>query len=277
TPSNRLSAPPITRSKTITPLASMSWTRAEGTCAPSRANQVSIAAGPVRIAFARSLDSASCTVSSPIRSTERRIKFNPTVSWRSASSCSPASRLDRITPVAIVATIATGTSAASAIAITSFVRSRSRSSGVLASTRRGVFRNLSVMILRIDARGSGVSAGSLTPILHAPADQRIHRVARRRQHDPLELAPPRDDELAVRERHPRRICRDLVLHGGVQRGARRLVGGLLCRDQHLVDLAVAVQRDVLRPDLDVRLLRVEQHVEEVVGVPGVADPAKDAH
>ena len=39
-----------------------------------------------------------------------------------------------------------------------------------------------------------------------------HRMAGRRQHDAFELRAPRNDELAVLDRHPRLVGRDPELH-----------------------------------------------------------------
>ena len=133
-------------------------------------------------------------------------------------------------------------------------------------------------------RSARIDAGRVSPARRRSrdhralpaADQRVHRMARRRQHDALELGAAGDDELAVRERHPRRVRGDLVLHRGVQRRARRLVGRGLRVEQQRVDVGVAIERDVLRALLGVRVVAVEQHVEEVVGIAGVADPAEHA-
>src|SRR5689334_186462 len=97
--------------------------------------------------------------------------------------------LPRITVIATTATTTTGTSAASDSDSTSRVRRRSVGNG--------------------HHHAIATRAPSLAP--HPPE----HDVAGRRHHHVLELAPRRVHDLAVRERHPRRVGRDPILRIGV--------------------------------------------------------------
>ena len=82
-------------------------------------------------------------------------------------------------------------------------------------------------------------------------------MAGRRQHDAFELGAPGDDEIAVRDRHPRRIRRDPILNDPVERAARRFVDGALRLEQQLVDARLLVERDILRVARAKKILRGE--------------------
>src|SRR2546428_6770680 len=96
------------------------------------------------------------------------------------------------------------------------------------------------------------------------------------QEEVLYLVPVRSDARTIDERHPWRVAVDQFLRLHIKFRPCGLIAGLLGVDQETVDRVALVKRDIGRsPDL--RIVLIQEHVEEVVRISIIPNPSQDRH